>query len=628
MNKVSKVSQKLADYLNRDIGKVDWIIYGILAIIMCVFFQHSDIVGVAEESFLILEGHITDFYEAATKFSDGIISANYLLPTFILFAIWNIPLFLLGKQPMYWAQSGFKKIMWYKALPVLFFLLSGYIFYKILLQLGMTKRKSKIGMYLFLTMPMGMFSQYFFGQYDSFTVFFMLLGIYFYIRNKEKDWLYFIIFMAVAFTFKYYVLVIVLPLLLLREKRILRLILNGIIFLIPYAFFALLFKSDIYYQAGVGDFNATDFVSRVALGNGTESIQIIPICFAIICAWAYFKKLKNRDEEIRWAVYFCNMVCILLFGLMHWHPQWIMFAVPFWTLGILLSIHYEIYLLLEMVATFLFLAFVYNSSWADTIYPWLTGGGILGESIINHYAQIPVGNLFVLTKPSQTFSYLAAIIFIFGIFRHPRYLIKNLKEDNYKTVILVRIRFILATFLLIFPMMISIISTYTSPRVIQTTHSTVYNKINDINERQTIGQYFFAPFDVTINQVECRFYTGKVTKKSTLLIQIIDDETGEILSEESYNAREISTKEILTFPPVELKKDRAYKIMFSSEDATKKNCLRLIGTREFATINDGTPHAIVKGKGKSYNYDLIFYEGEEYIDPNETESETELFYTK
>ena len=90
-------------------------------------------------------------------------------------------------------------------LPCLFFLGSALIVYKILLTLGCKQKKALLGLYLFTTSPIAIFSQFVFVQYDSFTVFFVLLGIWLYL--KKKPW-GFILSLGVAATFKYYALVI------------------------------------------------------------------------------------------------------------------------------------------------------------------------------------------------------------------------------------------------------------------------------------------------------------------------------------------------------------------------------------------------------------------------------------
>jgi Gpi18-like mannosyltransferase len=62
---------------------------------------------------------------------------------------------------------------------------------------------------LFITAPIAIFAVFDFGQYDIIGVFFTLLGFYFYLK---KDFLRFAIFFSIAISFKYFSLVIYIPL--------------------------------------------------------------------------------------------------------------------------------------------------------------------------------------------------------------------------------------------------------------------------------------------------------------------------------------------------------------------------------------------------------------------------------
>lgn len=610
MNCLKKISLKFTRFLNRDIGIVEWILYGIVSLFMFLFFQHGDIVGTAETSFLLLDGNISDFYEAAAEFSNGYITTNYLLPTFILFAFWNIPLKILGKQPLVWGESGFFRIMWYKMLPTICFLLSAYFFYKILEECGFNKKTSKVGLFLYLSMPFAMFSQYMFGQYDSFTLLFMTLGLYYYFKglNRENkyDWFRFVLFMAIGMTFKTLLFAFFLPLILLREKRVSRLIYSLIIFVFPYILLKIPFRSSIVFEEGVNNFNAADFVKRVTLSNGTESIQLLPILFAVFCAYLFFVNVKEKEKLINWTVYSGCMVCVMLFGIMHWHPQWLIITVAFFTLGTLLSQRYDVFLLLDIIATFFYMAYVMNADWVDKVNTWLATGGILGAQLLGYTPEVFPGDYFPVDSPSQAFSFLAAIIFVYGLFHHPKYLVEKVECQNIKQIYLVRLRFIICSFILLYPMVGSIWSSFNSSRVIRITTSTTYSNSTPITNDSGIEQIITAPYDMNCDTMSCRL--GIPSSADTgFLLEIYECETGNKISESYYKRNELSTEMFLSFPEVNLEEGKQYSFYFSS-GAEVENSVSLIGTRDFKNVAEAPDHAVLQGEAQNFNYALVLYE--------------------
>lgn len=115
----------------------------------------------------------------------------YMPTTYWLFALWNIPLRVLGVMTEATMEAPYAAVMWYKALPVLFYLFSGYLIYDLALLLEMGPRKAKICAYVFLTAPIGFFSQFLFGQYDILTVFFMLLGMRAWLKRQNVRFTFF-----------------------------------------------------------------------------------------------------------------------------------------------------------------------------------------------------------------------------------------------------------------------------------------------------------------------------------------------------------------------------------------------------------------------------------------------------
>ena len=153
----------------------DGVLLGIVALFSFFLFNHVDLLITAQHSYAYLDGHILDFYDACHSMNETY-SANYLPLTFIIFAIWNIPLKFLGFAPKVWGDWGKIFIFWNKLLPVSIFFLSAKVLYDLLREeFAISTVKAKFMAYAFLTAPVAFFSQFMFCQYDIFTVFAMLL---------------------------------------------------------------------------------------------------------------------------------------------------------------------------------------------------------------------------------------------------------------------------------------------------------------------------------------------------------------------------------------------------------------------------------------------------------------------
>lgn len=180
-----KKIKKLNDQDNLHINFLDWIIFMVCALGCYLLFAQVDIRITAEHSFKLLEGHIADFYTACYEWN-GAYAANYLPSTYIVFALWNLPMKIIGKVPDIWGSS-MHLVLWYKLFPICMYFLSGYILEKICIEnLKFSSKKARIVLYMFFTTPIAFFSQFIFGQYDIFTVFFMLLGLKYYFDSKRQ----------------------------------------------------------------------------------------------------------------------------------------------------------------------------------------------------------------------------------------------------------------------------------------------------------------------------------------------------------------------------------------------------------------------------------------------------------
>lgn len=148
----------------------------------------------------------------------------------------------------------------------------------------------------------------------------MLLGIYYYLKSDNTK---FILFFSIAITFKYFALLIFIPLLLLREKKIEKVVTSSFFVMLVFLLEVGFYIHSAAFRNGVFGFGAARYIFNASIDLAFTQIKIFLLGWVLTCAWAYFKETENKTDEIKWALYFCSIVVFLSFGLSMWHPQWL-----------------------------------------------------------------------------------------------------------------------------------------------------------------------------------------------------------------------------------------------------------------------------------------------------------------
>ena len=201
-----------------------FLLYWSILILSFLLFQHPDLYHTATSSYAYLEGHFIDFYDHNKTVMEF---THYLPIIYFLYAIWNLPIYLLGyttspeKTHFSWVPLNLPsvpiEIIWWKILLIILFFSSAYALGKISeLVLSDKSHSKQLARILFATSPIAIFSVFIFGGYDIFSVFFTLIGFYFYLKKNIH---LFVFFFSIAISFKFFAAVIFLPLLLLIEKK-------------------------------------------------------------------------------------------------------------------------------------------------------------------------------------------------------------------------------------------------------------------------------------------------------------------------------------------------------------------------------------------------------------------------
>lgn len=390
---------------------IEWILLGVLLLFCYLSFNHGDIVVTSTHGedllSLILKGQFLNFYDYTQS------TAVYLIPIYIIFAIWSIPIniiFAIFNIPIWgvidYGGINFYMLMWYKLLPVIFTVLSALVLYKIGRYVGMKDGKAKWMVFVFMSIPILVFSQFIFGQYDSICMFFTLLSFYYFLQKKYYK---FAILMSIAITFKMFALFLFIPLVLLFEKRFWHILKYLLIGLFGTIFCNLLFMGSPGFTDAknfTGNMFQRFFYSGIPTVYGVVSLFILILIG--ICVFAYLKKIDEHDKFsfYNWSIYICLAIYSSLFMSILWHPQWLLILTPFIVLAAFMNDNLKTSIILNITASIGYLLIVVTY-FAGNVDELLINRGIFAQ-IFQHTLPMQGHIASFLTR----FSFLNNNVFV------------------------------------------------------------------------------------------------------------------------------------------------------------------------------------------------------------------------
>lgn len=328
--------------------QIKWMLIGIYSIITVVsfftFFFDWDVRQTAASSYALLQGHIMDFYDYNFSIEGLAKGTIYEILIYIIYAIWNLPLFILGVRTD-GAQMPLFAAYWNKLILAFVMYLCAFIIYKIAQELKHDHKVSKMIAVTWCTIPLLFFLIVIQGSYDIYYVLFMLLGLWYWLKpDNKKNNILFNIWFGLAICIKPFPLFYYLILLLIKEKNIFKIIVNGIVMILPYALCKGLYLNSEGYQAVLA-FNGNNLGSLFF--NSLNYLIPFILVYFFACAKAYWSEEENPME----AFYLCNMATFAFIGFSSYHPQWIMGAIPFWILSMFYNKKKIGYLLVIFIIT-------------------------------------------------------------------------------------------------------------------------------------------------------------------------------------------------------------------------------------------------------------------------------------
>ncbi|EKE01962.1 MAG: hypothetical protein ACD_21C00014G0003 [uncultured bacterium] len=507
------------------LSKLDYFVGGTFLIFCSVLFFHEDILVVGLDSLGYLFGSPFDFYDNCKKINVGfqniLVPPSYPPTLFAISALWLYPFKLFGlltspdNLPFYLAY-------WLKTLTTIVYAASGVVFYKITQIYSDDKDWGKYATAIWLTTPLAIFSQFIFSQCDIIYVFLTLVGFLMFLRTNL---LAATMFFGVAMTFKYFPVFIFIPLLLLFEKSIPRILIFLFMFLVPTLLIQCLYNQSPAFIEGSRNFYIIDRIYAAAINIGGGWRIYYPFAsFTILCGVTYLSEI-NKERLPRVAAYVFLVGAILPFLFVLWHPHWLMLCAPAIALTTVLDKRCEKFLILDLVGMLFFIATVSVFFQNNVDVAMFRGGWLLDLDFENIYKM---AGFFDFFKEHSAYVFLSAfwgylvvqIALKFKSAMQENYILEK-SSINYGNV---RYRFYVGILIFIVPAFLAIYGNYINKdrfTINEAMQAQGWRHYGELIKKRVFEQPFVAKTD-SLEEVELLLTTVARKKSGTILLEIVD----------------------------------------------------------------------------------------------------------
>ena len=320
------------------IPTVFWILTGL--IIAVIFFMHSygDILITAKQGKIfwncLFSGKPMSFYKEAVfeldyPYNNYVYHAAYPFTTYFLFAIWELPVWIIESITKSDLFNTIPNKIWLKVFLILFVIICMQRLYKLVSHIDEIKDKAHLAAYLFMASSLLLISTGIASQYDVISLYFILLGLDYWVCGKKTGFFW---AFTVAVSFKYFALMYFVPLLLIKEKKIFKIIAATICSVLPTLFIMFIFPKPDTQISNVRNLIGGFMRETVNLGKS----YVVPFLAIMIfaCIWAYF---FNSKDKIKDAVFILLVVAGAFCFVADTYPYWSVLGAPIFILAVLLS---------------------------------------------------------------------------------------------------------------------------------------------------------------------------------------------------------------------------------------------------------------------------------------------------
>lgn len=251
---------------------------------------------------------------------------TYDILFYLTVGVWELPIGIIEMVTGKTLQDSAIALCYSKLLLMVFILLSAWMVYKLALQLHLSEKTGTWAAFMYLSTGYVFAYVGIAGQYDVIGIFFTLLGLYYYIREDQKK---FLLFFAVAVQYKFFPLFIFIPLLLLKQKNIIKIIGNLLIVTIPVFLLQLPFSGSSPALTAKREIQADmlDRIFRNRIPIFETEVPLSLLFVGAVCLYCYCKDLKESERDY-FSIFIPFLSTSMLFLSFPFFPYWIMYLAP------------------------------------------------------------------------------------------------------------------------------------------------------------------------------------------------------------------------------------------------------------------------------------------------------------
>ncbi|MBE5894449.1 MAG: hypothetical protein E7285_02140 [Lachnospiraceae bacterium] len=255
--------------------------------------------------------------------------ANYDMVMNFFMGVWQIPLFIFEKITFLNSQDFLIGRIWGKGYLILCTLLAGNGLKKVAAELDMEQSKCENVCFMFVTSITAFFCTGVIGQGDIIAVLFSIYALLYLFQKKTAK---FLLFFILAAQCKNFALFIFIPIILYKEKNILRIAFQTCLPVIITFLVELPFKlSDPIGVASkkprFWSMIATMMERRITILG--FDIPVLFILFVAICMAAYLTYETDEHKDKKWVLFYGFVSILSLFLSMYMYAYWVIYLLPF-----------------------------------------------------------------------------------------------------------------------------------------------------------------------------------------------------------------------------------------------------------------------------------------------------------
>lgn len=370
----------------------------------------------------------------------------------------------------------------------------------------------------------------------------------------------------------------------------------------------LLYLTSDSFIAGVFGFGAVDYIFNASLDTGFAKISIVVLLWGLLCAFCYFKQCSG-DDRFSWGIYVACIVMFLSFGLSMWHPQWLLMAIPFLTLGMFFNQDMDIYLLLDLLLMALFTLYVVNT-WTRGCDQNLFNLGIFARYTIGIDQNITMSDLLVLKDTDLIFSLWAAVLLSYVVYLHPKKMClpKHVGGSFHKSIL--RLRYIGGCCIFILPSVLSVALNMILPNVVYASGQDVTEIIGAMQKDDVYEQVFTMQRE-SVTGIAINMGTYQKENGSILKCELIHKNTNTVCNTLEIDTSDLVDNQYTRFEfedPTKVIAGETYAVRISGRQMRLDDTFALYRMGEKPENNiESESYAIINGIRQNYDLAIMVY---------------------